>query len=108
MFWRNFELQFLPSCYLGETGDAITLDLDIPGVKEEDLVIMVESGILSVEAKRNGYEYRRAWPLPDSIDPQKIEGSYKNWVLTMVLPKKEAAKPRRIELKPQAALEPAK
>ena len=84
---------------------------DLPGVGKEDLHVDIDRGLLTVQADGkshlkgepiwreflNGNFYRQ-FQLPDEIDPEKIAAEMKNGVLTLHLPKSEAAKPRRIEI----------
>ena len=44
-------------------------------------------------------DFFRSFPLPDSIDQDKIEAHFDNGILNVVLPKTEEAQPKRIEVK---------
>ena len=49
--------------------------------------------------ERHYGEFRRTIPLPAAVDPGKVEAEYKDGVLTVKVPKSEAAKPKKIEIK---------
>lgn len=80
-------------------------EFDLPGVKEEDIDVTVESGILTVKGERNGRTMTKSITLPRTIDVSGAEAQYDNGVLQLVFPLSEAAKPRRIELKNSSAKE---
>ncbi|MEV6297477.1 Hsp20/alpha crystallin family protein [Streptomyces sp. NPDC051896] len=101
-----------PLADLSETDDAYLVEVEVPGVKREDLDIeMTEreltitgefkererTGMLRRSTRRTGrFEYRAA--LPGDISPENVEATLDNGVLTVKVPKAEAAKSRRIEI----------
>lgn len=104
---------FIPATDIYETDDALTIVMEMPGVEKEDLDVSVESGVLNVEGRLNfkKYEgmqpvyteynvghYRRSFSLTSRIDQLKIKADVSDGVLTLVLPKAEEAKPRKIRL----------
>ncbi len=100
-----------PAVDIWETEDGLKLVADIPGVEKNSLNIDIDQGILTIEGKTNESRrgetlfrefelasYYRQFQLPAEIDTEKIAAELKNGVLTLQLPKSEAAKPRRIEI----------
>jgi HSP20 family protein len=102
---------FLPTTDIFETDPSLTLILEMPGVNKGDLDISIENGVLTVQGRLdfskyqnlqpvyteyNIGHYRRAFTLSNKIDQDKIRAEMKDGVLTLVLPKAEEAKPRRI------------
>jgi HSP20 family protein len=103
-----------PPVDIVETENDLVLTADVPGVKMEDIDIKLEDGTLTITGSREfqnseskgGYHrlersygsFQRAFSLPDSVDAEKVEASYENGVLKVVLPKKEVAKPRSIKV----------
>jgi HSP20 family protein len=101
-----------PLADVSEADDAYTVEIDVPGVRREDididlvgneLVVTGELkekervGLLRHRTRRTGrFSYRVA--LPDRVDTDKVEASLNDGVLTIRIPKSEAAKPRRIEI----------
>ena len=95
--------------------DNLYVEAELPGVNMEDLEITVMGeNQLSVKGHRDrpGHEqstwhrqergyghFTRAIELPEQVDANRVEAEFKNGVLTMTLPKREEAKPRRIEVK---------
>jgi HSP20 family protein len=73
---------------------------DIPGVAAADLDVKVEKDLLTIEAQRGErIRYERAFSLPDTIDGAKIEARLDAGVLTVRLPKAEAVRPRKVEVR---------
>lgn len=104
----------VPPVDIVEDENAITLKADLPGVSKESLSIRVDGDTLTVEgavalgesnALRALYaevrvaQYRRSFALGRDLDTEKIEAAMRNGVLTLRVPKREHAKPRRIEVK---------
>lgn len=104
---------FVPRADIYETGDAIMVVADMPGVDKDSLDIMLENNVLTI----NGYveeqqfpdrslayaEYRvgdyvRAFTLPDQIDRDGIEASVRDGVLRLRLPKSTQARRRKISI----------
>jgi HSP20 family protein len=105
---------FLPTTDIFESEDALTLVLEMPGVDRGNIDVSVENGVLTVEGKINfdKYEglqpayseynigpYRRSFRVSSRIDQDKIKAEIRDGVITLVLPKAEEAKPRRIEVR---------
>jgi HSP20 family protein len=105
---------FLPTTDIFETDDALTMLLEMPGVDRENIEISVENGVLTVEGKINFSKYeglqpvyseynigpfRRTFRISSRIDQDKIKAEMQGGVITLVLPKAEEAKPRRIDVK---------
>jgi HSP20 family protein len=115
--WGGFGRQagafaWSPLADVSETEDAYVVDVDLPGVKRDqvdvevtgsELVITGEvtgrerEGVLRRATRRQGrFEYRTT--LPGDVDPDKISASLADGVLTVTVPKAAAARPRRIEI----------
>ena len=108
---------FLPALDISETKDHVRVTAELPGLNKADVEISVEgdSLILSGEKKqeqekREGGHYRseryygafnRRVPLPCEVNFDKAEATFKNGVLTVMLPKSEEAKHKhkKIEIK---------
>ena len=99
-----------PAVNICETDDAFELELVSPGMKKEDFKIEMEDDLLTISAevkqeteenKKNftrkefsRQSFRRSFRLTDDkIKQDAIKASYENGVLSIVLPKKEEAKP---------------
>jgi HSP20 family protein len=98
-----------------ETEDELVLYGDLPGVTPENLDVRFENERLiihgKVEPRHQDHEfvygeygigdYYREFQVLEGIDPEQISADLKNGVLCVHLPKSEAVKPRRIEVKPR-------
>jgi HSP20 family protein len=99
---------------LWETKDAYHLRADLPGVTPEQLEINATSEEISISGEvkaeaevaeagwlrqeRRVGKFERAFTLPVAIDPNKVEATFENGVLQLVLPKAENTKPRTIKV----------
>jgi HSP20 family protein len=106
--------EWSPSCDIKENSDKFVIQADIPGVKPEDIEVSMEAGVLTIkgekksEAKteKEGYKrverifgsFYRRFSLPDSANGDAINATCKNGVLEIVIPKREAVKPKRINV----------
>lgn len=106
---------FAPTFEVKETTDAFVIKADLPGVLEAHLDINVHHGVLSVAGHRDAEErkdgetfalyerqygsFSRNFALPETADGDRIEAALANGVLTLSIPKKAEAKPRKIEFK---------
>ena len=94
-----------PPVDIYETDDELVLTADLPGVADNGLQLEVSRGVLTLEAEvqaaDNGKQrgYYRQFKLSERIDADAGEAALKDGVLTLRLPKSEAAKPRRIAVK---------
>lgn len=104
---------FVPTTDIFETEQALSLIVEMPGVDKSKVDISVEGGVLVIEgqvdfSKYEGMHpvyteynighYRRSFTLSNKIDQGRISAEMKDGVLTLVLPKAEEAKPRRISV----------
>lgn len=104
---------FMPTTDIHEVDGALTMVLEMPGVDKSNVDISIEDGVLTIEgrldfSKYEGMQpvyteynignYRRSFTLSNKIDQGKISAEMKDGVLTLVLPKAEDAKPRRIAI----------
>ena len=100
-----------PAVSISEDDSGLLLTADLPGAAKQTLDIHVEKGILTINAPvsrempgRPIYSefewapYYRQFQIPDVIDQARVKAEFDNGVLTLRLPKVEAAKPRRIEV----------
>lgn len=109
--------QFIPSINVKETDKEITITAELPGLEKKDISITHTDNALVIEGEKK-YEkkeekekvhvmesaygsFRRVIALPQEIDFSKINATFKNGVLTIVLPKTEKAQQnvRKIEVK---------
>src|SRR6266581_482754 len=103
-----------PSVDIYETENELVLKADLPDVKLEDIEVRVENQTLTLKGERKfeedqsvrGYHriersygtFTRSFTVPATVDSDKVAAEFKNGVLTVTLPKKEAAKPRQVKI----------
>jgi len=106
---------YTPAVDILELPEKLVLKLDLPGVQPDDVVVNFERGELTVQGKRPRPErkgqclveevevgdYYRAFLISQDVAADKIVAELKHGVLTVSLPRAEAALPRRITVKGQ-------
>ena len=96
------ECTYTPKADYYETENGFALEVELPGVKKEDMDIQVEKNIITVKATRNRKEskftYERSFRLADDIDTENIKVSLENGVLSFALSKKQAAAARKLTI----------
>lgn len=102
-----------PALNVWDNGDALCVEAEVPGVRKEDLEIFAVGNELTVKGRRQAPEgkvayqrqergtgaFTRVVTLACEVDPDRVEAVLDNGVLTIRLPKAEAAKPRQIAVK---------
>jgi HSP20 family protein len=91
---------------LYEDKDHAFVRADLPGVNREDINVEVVDGYLTIEATRKtkenereeSFRFSRSISLPDTVRADGVSAAYENGVLTVTLPKREEAKPRKISV----------
>lgn len=99
-----------PLADVSETDDAYLIEVDLPGVKRDDITVDLTGRDLSITGERTVKE-RQGWfrhrtrrtgqfhysvTLPNDVDADNIEATLSDGVLVIRVPKSHIAKPRRI------------
>ena len=102
---------FVPATDIFETDEALTVILEMPGVDKNKVDVKVENYVLKIEGwidfsryeglqpvytEYNIGNYARSFQLSSKIDQDRISAELRDGVMTLVLPKSEKAKPRKI------------
>ncbi|TLM65371.1 MAG: Hsp20/alpha crystallin family protein [Deltaproteobacteria bacterium] len=107
---RSTARYMTPPVDIVETDEGLILTADVPGLDEQNLEISVDQGVLTIEGKAvfgtgsllwREYAmdgYWRQFHLPETFDASRARAEIRNGVLTLHLPKAEAAKPRKIAI----------
>lgn len=106
--WRS---AWEPACNAYEDANNFYVQLALPGMEASQIDVQVDDNVLCIKGERKSEPsgevtwYAHEFPdgpfscsfrLPPSVDPSKSTASYTQGVLTIVFPKHEEAKPRRI------------
>ena len=103
---------FAPAIDVRANDDEIVLTADVPGLKQEDLEITLDDGVLTLKGQRryegNGKDkvwlgrsygsFARSFTLPDTVDPDGLTAELADGVLTVRVAQQPKAKPRRITI----------
>ncbi|HSK31091.1 MAG TPA: Hsp20/alpha crystallin family protein [Candidatus Limnocylindria bacterium] len=109
---RSQERYVTPPVDIYENGEGLVVKADLPGVAKEGLDVRVENNLLTIRGKSahvapgepiyREYElvnFFRQFELNERVDQSKISADLKHGVLTLLLPKAEEAKPRKIDVR---------
>ena len=110
----QYDCDFMPRVNIRETKDDVALTFEVPGMKKEDIKVTVKENVLTVSGERKEVveeneqtfvrneiltgSFSRSFTLPESVDTDKITADYKQGMLEIKLAKKEAVKPKEIEV----------
>jgi HSP20 family protein len=113
----SFFQDWSPSVDIYEDKDKYVVKAELPGMRRDDIEVSMNGDTLTIsgerkqeEEKKEGQNYRserffgrfqRSITLPAEVQANKIDASYKDGILTITLPKSEAAKPKQIPVKTQ-------
>ena len=100
-----------PRTNLYENQDHFEIRAEVPGLRQEDLSVKIQGNYLEItgtrgsdapegfkthKAERGTGAFSRSFTLPSDVDSAKTEATLKGGILYLVLPKSEAAKPKKI------------
>ncbi|KVC20390.1 Hsp20/alpha crystallin family protein [Burkholderia diffusa] len=107
-------ITLVPAVDISEDSQGVTLWADLPGVTKDKLDVKVHDGSLSIEAEAvvptpanlrlqhaevREPHFARTFTLSPDFDTSKIEASLQDGVLKLTIPRRDEARPRRIEVK---------
>lgn len=108
------EKQWLPTVDISETDSHVIVRAEVPGMDKNDISITMSGGLLTIqgekkqekEEEKENYRvverrygsFSRRLRVPNGVDADKIEASYKDGVLKVAIPKSESEKSRKIEI----------
>ena len=110
----SFGRRPFPTLNIWEEDTKLYVEAELPGLKLDDLELYVDGTELTIKGQRqNGREegatfhrrergigpFSRVIQLPVEVDREKVEATLRDGVLTMILPKAQTVRPRRIEVK---------
>lgn len=105
--------QSAPRTNLYDAGDHLEVKFEVPGMSKDDLSIKIQGNYLEISGSRKsdtpeGYTvhrvergttaFSRSFTLPSDVDSDKVEANLANGLLSLNLPKSEAAKPKQISI----------
>ncbi len=104
-----------PKVDVKEEENRYVLEAELPGITEKDVDVKVEDNLLTISSakkdekseengrflirERHSSSFSRSFVLPKDVDAEKINGTFADGVLSLILEKKPEAKPREIKIK---------
>lgn len=110
---------WVPAVNVEETGDALVLTAELPGLRREDVEIELENHVLTIRGRkeetreenqdrryhvweRRTGSFQRSFSLPRTVAADQIAATFEHGVLEIRMPKAPEAKGRRIEIRTEA------
>ncbi len=106
--------KWVPAVDIYETGEAIILKAELPGITKEDIMVEVKDSTLTLkgekkfakEVQEESYQriersygtFQRTFTLPGTVQPDGVKAKFKDGILEITLPKMEEAKPKQIKV----------
>ncbi|WP_342253330.1 Hsp20/alpha crystallin family protein [Spiroplasma endosymbiont of Zeiraphera isertana] len=114
-FKNDGERTFLPKTDVFENDSEYCLEIELPGVLQENIDLKINNNILTIEAKKDDVNekknknyhiqeryygsFSRSINLPSNISEESIDANFKNGILIVKIPKKEQTKTKKITIK---------
>jgi HSP20 family protein len=108
------ERTFAPAFDVSETEKELIVEAEISGMDKKDIKINLSNGVLTIQGEKKHEKkeenenyhcverrygtFSRTMRLPVEVDPEKVDATYKNGLLTVTLPKSGAVEPKKIEV----------
>ncbi len=105
---------WVPPVDIQETAEGYKLQAELPGLTKADISITLENNVLRLtgerkfekDVKKENFHrvertygsFARAFALPQQVDAGNVQAAFESGVLTVLVPKAEQAKPRKIEI----------
>jgi len=105
---------FIPPVDVMENDNNIMVQVELPGVREEDVEVRIENNMLTIsgerrlenEEQRDNFlrveraygRFYRSFTLPSNIDPENVKATFDNGILKITIPKREESKPKQIKI----------
>ncbi len=107
--------EWVPPVDITEDEKGYTINVELPGVKKDDVKVSVEGGVLSITGERKSEKeekdkkyhrlertsgsFTRSFAVPEGASSDKISAEFKDGVLSVRLPKDENVKPKLVDVK---------
>ena len=108
------ETSWIPTVDISETENGFEIRAELPGVSEKDVNVSVTDNLLTIKGEKHQEEetdgkdyhrverrygsFQRSFTLPRHIETDAIKAEFKDGVLTLGIPKAEAAKPTEVPI----------
>jgi HSP20 family protein len=110
-----------PAVDVSETDNELRMDLELPGIRPEDVEVTADNGVLTVRGQKNSERkegednsryhlvertygsFMRSFQLPQGLDESKIEANCQDGILSISIPKTALPQPRKIQIGKQVA-----
>jgi len=113
--WAPALGEWIPKIDVAETGNAVSVKAEIPGMDQKDIQVLLQDDVLTIKGEKKQEKgekdekyyrlersygtFARALRMPVTVDAGKVTATFKNGLLTVTLPKAPGAKGTTIPVK---------
>jgi len=118
-FGRDASSAWTPSVDVRENQNEVRIDVELPGIKPDDVEITAENGVLTIRGEkhterkeddedryhvieRSYGSFMRSFQLPQGLDENRIEATADNGILSVHIPKSALPQPKKVQIKTAA------
>ena len=121
--WSGRQESWVPAVDVFDRQDAVVLKAELPGMKVDDIQIELDDNVLTLKGERVFEEkvdeeryyrverrhgtFQRSLALPQGAKADEIQATYEDGILKVTVPKAEAVRPKRVEIKAARQTVPA-
>jgi len=115
-FGRDASSAWTPSVDVRENQNEVRIDVELPGIKPDDVEITAENGVLTIRGEkhterkeddedryhvieRSYGSFMRSFQLPQGLDENRIEATADNGILSVHIPKSALPQPKKVQIK---------
>ena len=103
-----------PAVNVASSNDAVNVYVFAPGIDAKSLEISLQQNVLTIDGRREAPQdsnatyyrnerfegaFRRVIALPEDVDPEKVQASYRDGIVEIRIQRQEASRPRRIDIR---------
>lgn len=111
---RSLPAGTFPAVNVGSSPENVTVYVFAPGIDPKSLTVSLQENVLSVSGQRDvplepnatyyrqerfGGAFQRMISLPEDVDPDKVEATYRDGIVQIAVQRRASAKPRQIEIR---------
>ena len=95
---ENLKVPVSPAAFIYHTEDEYIIEIELPGVKKEDIEIKITENTFCIRAPRKSMEYTGCWVLDHDFDADESNASYENGLLSVRVPIVESKEGKKVPI----------
>jgi HSP20 family protein len=95
---ENQKVPVSPAAFIYHTEDEYIMEIELPGVKKEDIEVKITENTFCIRAPRKNMEYTGCWVLAHEFNADESNAAYENGLLTVKVPIVESKESKRVQV----------